>query len=133
MISAVAWLLPQTMMSACIVELPQTMMSPQRISLPQTIMFPQTMIWDDGPSVTEMEKPVVEPLCSGRNESSSSRSDKFRLPAPVVSNPASGWKSAEPCSANFTCNGVKSDCPSSTNATAPDTTAAAMLVPLIAT
>ena len=33
----------------------------------------------------------------------------------------------------FTCNGVNLDWPSSTNAAAPDTTAADMLVPLIAT
>ena len=35
----------------------------------------------------------------------------------------SGMKSAAPCSASFTCSGVRFDLPSSNNATAPDTTA----------
>ena len=57
---------------------------------------------------------------------------KSTAPAPPANNPAAGRKCALACSDSFTCNGVSPGSASSSNAAAPLTTAADMLVPLIA-
>ena len=53
-----------------------------------------------------------------------------RLPAPASINPAPGSDSLVNWSATLTCPGVSSGFASSSSATAPETTAADMLVPL---